>query len=74
MNSNAHALPLLGLIKIAGFEPAGMRLKISPKVPEYIEPWRINLPLIKAEMVEGKIRAEYNGIEGCDFPSPEIEE
>ena len=73
MNSNAHALPLLALIKIAGFEPDGTKLRVSPRFPRTIGSWRLSLPLIEARAEGGKLHVEYHNNEIKKAPRIEIE-
>lgn len=68
MNSNAHALPLLALIKIAGFEPHGSSLRFSPNFPPSVESWRMSLPLLDARAEGNKKQASYNKIGEFEFP------
>ncbi len=56
MNSNAHALPLLALLRIAGAQPTGTALDIAPKIPPRLDPWKVNFPLLSIEMQDGELR------------------
>ena len=58
MNSNAHALPLLALLRLAGTEPTGTSLEIVPKMPSWLQPWRVDFPLLSIEMKKGILRFE----------------
>ena len=56
MNSNPHALPLLALLRLAGTEPTGTKLEITPRMPERLDPWKLNFPLLDVEMQDGKLK------------------
>jgi len=59
MNSNAHALPLLALLRLAGTEPTGTSLEIVPKMPSWLQPWRADFPLLSIEMKKDALRYEF---------------
>lgn len=60
MNSNAHALPLLALIKILGIDPNGTNLEIIPRLPSYLEPWKVTFPLLSVAKQGDKIEVEFS--------------
>lgn len=59
MNSNAHALPLLALIKLLGIEPNGTKLEIVPRLPPHLEAWRVSFPLLSVAKEGGDIKVEF---------------
>lgn len=60
MNSNAHALPLLALIKLLGIEPNGTKLEIVPRLPSYLESWKVTFPLLSVSKCGNKIEVEFS--------------
>ena len=53
MNSNQHAMPLLALLRMAGIEPSGTSLDVTPRMPERFDPWNLDFPLISVGMRDG---------------------
>lgn len=49
MNSNAHAGPLLGLLKVLGVEAATEGIRVEPRLPEGFGPWRLATPVLNVE-------------------------
>lgn len=49
MNSNAHAGPLLGLLKVLGVEASPDGIAVTPRLPEDVGPWRLTTTLLDVE-------------------------
>ena len=49
MNSNAHAGPLLALIKVLGIEATPEGISVTPRLPEGFGPWRLSTTMLDAE-------------------------
>lgn len=49
MNSNAHAGPLLALLKVMGVEAGPNGIVVDPHVPDGIGPWRLRTALVDVE-------------------------
>jgi hypothetical protein len=49
MNSNAHAGPLLALIKVLGVEATPEGISVTPRLPEGFGPWRLSTALLNVE-------------------------
>jgi hypothetical protein len=47
MNSNAHAPPILALLRVLGIETSKQGIVINPRVPP-TQPWRLETPLLTA--------------------------
>jgi hypothetical protein len=62
MNANAHAMPLLALIRLAGIEPlpGGGGLRIAPHVPG--RTFSLDLPLLRLDVRPTGVRGEYRPI------------
>ncbi|MBI1258200.1 MAG: hypothetical protein GC204_12075 [Chloroflexi bacterium] len=62
MNSNAHAMPLLGLLRVCGVEPApnGKGLLIDPHVPR--DQFTLDMPLLRLDIAPGSITGAYRAI------------
>jgi hypothetical protein len=62
MNSNPHAMALLGLLRVCGIEPseAGDGLVIDPHVPR--ERFTLDTPLIRIDVAPDGISGEYRAI------------
>ncbi|MEO8397275.1 MAG: hypothetical protein ABI700_30040, partial [Chloroflexota bacterium] len=62
MNSNAHAMPLLGLLRVCGIEPSpdGNGLLIDPHVPR--DTFTLDTPLLRLQIAPGSISGDYRAI------------
>jgi hypothetical protein len=49
MNSNAHAGPLLALIKLLGIEAEPAGITVAPRLPPGVGPWRLSTALVDIE-------------------------
>ena len=62
MNSNPHAMALLGLLRVCGIEPSedGAGLIIDPHVPR--DHFSLDTPLLRLEIAPGSIVGDYRAI------------
>jgi hypothetical protein len=60
MNMNRHSGPLLDAIRLAGIDPLGDRITISPRVP--FERFSLRLPLIGIAYLQDRHRGAYSPI------------
>ena len=57
MNANPDAMGLLGVLRVAGVEPAGDGLRIRPVVPGGT--FILDLTLLRLDVAPGRVRGEY---------------
>ena len=62
MNSNLHAMALLGLLRLCGIEPRadGQGLVIAPKIPR--EQFILDTPLLRLEVGPNRIAGDYHAV------------
>jgi hypothetical protein len=63
MNSNAHALPLLALLRILGVETARDGIVITPRLP-FTAPWRLDTPLLSVWSDGGAVGGTTRAVNG----------
>jgi hypothetical protein len=63
MNSNAHALPLLALLRILGVETTRDGIAITPRLPS-AAPWRLETPLLSVWSDGGAVGAATRAVNG----------
>lgn len=56
MNSNAHALPLLALLRVAGIETTPEGILVRPKIPG-LGRWHLDMPLLSVSADDGRVQA-----------------
>ena len=77
MNANQHAMPLIGLIRVAGIEPGlgGNGLRIHPAPLPTGEPVTVDLPLLRLTFddrsIQGVYRARVTGSTELQIHVPE---
>ena len=60
MNMNRHSGPLLDVIRLAGIEPVGDRIRISPRLP--FPEFTLRLPLLAIAYRSDRLRGYYNPV------------
>lgn len=60
MNMNRHSGPLLDAIRLAGIDPLGDRIRISPLVP--FARFSLRLPLLSVAYLEDRHRGSYRPV------------
>ncbi|MEW6442188.1 MAG: hypothetical protein AB1640_14720 [bacterium] len=65
MNMNRHSGPLLDVIRLAGIEPAGDRIRVAPALP--FAEFSLRLPLIGVAYLPDRARGYYNPVAGGTF-------
>jgi len=61
MNSNAHAGPLLALLKVLGVEATPEGISVTPRLPEGTGPWRLSTTLLDAESDGNSVETYLHG-------------
>src|SRR5581483_6503622 len=60
MNANAHAMPILALLRVAGIEPIDGGLRIAPHVPG--RTFSLDVPLLALDVRLHEIRGNFRPI------------
>lgn len=65
MNNNAHALPLLAALRLAGIEPlldgSGLRIA-TPPIRDAAESVELDTPLLRLSLAPGVVRGSYRPV------------
>jgi len=61
MNANAHAAPLLGILKFFGVEATQEGIKMKPNIPEWIDEWRFETALFTAFFRDNELDFRLKG-------------
>lgn len=56
MNSNTHVAPLLGVLKICGIEATPHGIEIEPRIPDWVNEWRLDTALFSAEFMHDELK------------------
>ena len=60
MNSNAHAGPLLALLKVLGVEAGPEGIAVAPHLPDGVGPWRLRTALVDVEGDGTQVRRRHH--------------
>lgn len=69
MNSNAHAMPLLAVLRLAGVETCAGGIRIEPRLTRH-GPWKLDTPLLTLEFDGKRIAATTRAVDGVGGRAP----